>query len=209
VRDLASRNGVYVNGHLVGEGRLRHGDLLCVGPFAFWWICTPPPGPRPRHLNEEENRRTPMLAVIGEKAPRFMDSQTFLIGSREDCDLVLRQPMVETAHAVIYRWAGAFHLRDLNSKSGTHVNGRPVRQTALRTGDELRIGLTRIRFDEAEREEPGEQGEPLTGFSGIANTDRALVDAVREASCPTIEQLLGAAPQRITCWEQGRLQTLA
>src|SRR4029077_11094943 len=35
VEDLKSMNGTYVNGHAILKRRLREGDVLDVGPFAF------------------------------------------------------------------------------------------------------------------------------------------------------------------------------
>lgn len=206
VRDLASRNGVYVNGHLVREAKLRHADLLCIGPYAFWWGATPPPSPRPRHLADGPES-TALLAVRGDKAPRTMEGRTFLIGAREGCDLWIENPMVDACHAVIYRRGVSFHLRDLNSRSGSFVNSRRVREVELRRGDEIRIGLTFLRFEPPEKTASLE-AECEEGLAGIAAT--ALADQPPRGdqplrSCPTIEQLLGAPSERITHWESGSL----
>ena len=210
VRDLASRNGVYVNGHVVRESRLRHGDLLCVGPYAFWWCATPLPSPRPRHLNES----CPDCATLfpaGRKAPCRMESHTFLIGHRPECDLALDGTMVDAAHAVVYRRAGRFFVRDLNSKSGTFINSRRSREAELRRGDEIRIGLTLIGFEPPEpagqSAEPSGSGasggEQVAGLGALMNSDRLNGSSdLSQRSCLTIEQLLGAPPTRITQWER-------
>lgn len=209
VRDLASRNGVYLNGHVVRESRLRHGDLLCVGPYAFWWSANPLPSPRPRHFAAEAADQAATLSVNGEKSPRRMEGHTFLIGRRPDCDLAQDSCMIDAAHAVIYRRAGKFSLRDLNSKSGTFVNNRRTRETELRRGDEIRVGLTRLHFEPpapppaAEDEFQGGDEETMTGLAAMINSDQpAGPEAAETRSCPTIEQLLGAVPNRITQWER-------
>lgn len=202
VRDLASRNGTYVNGHVVRESRLRHADLLCIGPYAFWWGAMPPPSPRPRHLTDGPELAA-TIAVRGERAPRAMHGRTFLIGHREGCDLTLDNFNVDPCHAVVYRRGNSFHLRDLNSSSGSFVNSRRVRNVELRRGDEIRIGLTLARFEPPEKSQDAalECEEVPAGLGAAAMADRPLHGTPPVRSCPTIEQLLGAPPDRITHWE--------
>lgn len=202
VRDLASRNGIYVNGQLVRESRLRHADLLCIGPYAFWWGATAPPVPRPRHLADGPES-TAMLVVRGERGPRALEGKTFLIGGRDGCDLVLDNLLVDSCHAVIYRRGTSFHLRDLNSRSGSFVNSRRVRDIELHRGDEIRVGLTFIRFEPPEKLKRWEADRDtgLAGLAGTALADQPLSGDQTVRSCPTIEQLLGASTDRITHWE--------
>jgi len=208
IRDLASRNGVYINGALVREGKLRHGDLLCIGPFAFWWWIGLLPGPRPRHLGRHFDA-TAQFLVGGEAEPRKMEGQSFLIGNRTECDLVLSEPSVDACHAVIYRHAGKFHIRDLNSASGTFVNDQWIRDATLGEHDELRIGSTRIEFRPpenpptlAQRVAPDDQY--ATGLAGFAHIDHSIGRSEETTLCPTIEQLLGVAPTERIRWVWGR-----
>jgi FHA domain/Bacterial regulatory proteins, luxR family len=61
--------------------------------------------------------------------------------------VVLLDPTVSRLHAVIERYPTGFCVRDLGSANGTFVNGEPVRgETQLRTGDELRLGNSRLTF---------------------------------------------------------------
>jgi pSer/pThr/pTyr-binding forkhead associated (FHA) protein len=209
VRDLASRNGVYVNGLLVREGKLRHGDLLCVGPFAFWWRLGPLPGPRPRHLGRHFDNAA-LLTVDGEREPHRMESQSFLIGRRAECDLMVDSMLLEPSHAVVYRQGGEYWVRDLNSESGTFVNNRRVRNSTLRRGDEIRVGVTRIEFQPPEAPPSLEDRvmpdkEDIAGLAAAPFADRNMSDAGPMRACPTIDQLLGVSwSQSSIKWEWGR-----
>src|SRR5260221_2091183 len=61
--------------------------------------------------------------------------------------VVLLDSTVSRLHAVIECYPTGFCVRDLGSANGTFVNGEPVRgETRLRTGDELRLGDSRLTF---------------------------------------------------------------
>lgn len=61
--------------------------------------------------------------------------------------LVLTDPEVSSAHAVIEVTPQGCVIRDLGSANGTTVNGQRVSEAALRPGDEIGVGTTRILFD--------------------------------------------------------------
>jgi pSer/pThr/pTyr-binding forkhead associated (FHA) protein len=207
VRDLASSNGVYLNGGLVRETKLRHGDVLGIGPFAFRWNSLVQPPPRNHPLGPVPENAGGTFEVLGDDRQQPMRGRTLLIGQRAGCDLRFVSNTISSAHAVAYRREGRLYLKDLNSKTGTFVNGRRVRESELRGGDEIRIGLTRIRFERNDALDDW-NGSPAAGGSmsdaiglaGVATADRQ--SSRQYGTAPTIEQLLGAAPSRITKWER-------
>ncbi len=69
------------------------------------------------------------------------------IGRSEESEIVLNDPSVSRAHAIVEVAAGEAVVRDLSSTNGTFLNGRRVEAEALRDGDELRFGNTRMRFE--------------------------------------------------------------
>jgi FHA domain/Protein of unknown function (DUF3662) len=69
------------------------------------------------------------------------------IGRSEESEIVLNDPSVSRAHAVVEVDGGEAVVRDLGSRNGTFLNGRRVESEALRDGDELRFGNTRMRFE--------------------------------------------------------------
>ena len=74
---------------------------------------------------------------------------TTRVGRGDESEIVLLDPSVSRAHAIVELDAGEPVVRDLDSTNGTYVNGRRVRVESLRDGDELRFGNTRMRFENA------------------------------------------------------------
>ncbi len=61
------------------------------------------------------------------------------IGRREDNHLVIEDLRVSRVHAQLRAIHGHFHLFDLDSTSGTSVNGKPIHQHVLVTGDVISL----------------------------------------------------------------------
>ncbi|HEV3091921.1 MAG TPA: FhaA domain-containing protein [Candidatus Cybelea sp.] len=72
---------------------------------------------------------------------------TTRVGRSDDCEIVLVDPSTSRVHAILEVTAGEPVVRDLGSTNGTFVNGMRVSVEALRDGDELLFGNTRMRFE--------------------------------------------------------------
>lgn len=71
-----------------------------------------------------------------------IETEQFIIGRGSDCNIVLPERQVSRHHVRIRRDDGRFILEDLDSKNGTHLNGRQVKESvALKDGDEIQIAL--------------------------------------------------------------------
>jgi hypothetical protein len=72
----------------------------------------------------------------------------FLIGSSQQCDLVLADPKASPEHARVDRTPEGYVLTDLNSLNGTYLNGQRIASpVVLRAGDEVRMGDIAIAFE--------------------------------------------------------------
>jgi len=95
----------------------------------------------------------PMFVVTSEGPLRgrilVVDDDELVLGRRENSDLLLPDPHVSRAHAVIRKSAGAVWLEDLGSTGGTAVNGEPVTGSqALKHGDTVKFGTVETRFED-------------------------------------------------------------
>ena len=66
-----------------------------------------------------------------------------LIGSAEECDVRIDSDGTRMQHAEIIEQDGALILRNLASPGATLLNGEPVEQASLGSGDEIRIANCR------------------------------------------------------------------
>ncbi len=77
----------------------------------------------------------------------FSDStkSSYVIGSSEDCDVILRHTSVDPLHCGVILEKGSVLVWDLGAQSGIKVNGQPVEQDILKVGDVMALGLVELR----------------------------------------------------------------
>ena len=76
----------------------------------------------------------------------FMGYQT-VVGRQENADLCLVDTMVSRNHCLILREGKGFVIKDLQSRNGTWVNGRRIRnRRRIRNGDIIQVGPFRLVF---------------------------------------------------------------
>ncbi len=90
------------------------------------------------------------LEVWEDSGPRLVPLQDdpVVVGKSDRSSLrIASDPSMSRVHAVFERLGDIWCVRDLGSKNGTVVNGRAVTgQQALHSGDEVRLGRTRLVF---------------------------------------------------------------
>ena len=143
IRDLASREQVYINGVPEREAWLQNGDLVKIGSFTFKYKEGPTPGDGPEGDTPPHQAD---LEISGSESPLAIAEKVMLIGRRSTCDVSLMEASVSTAHAVIFHVGGVRYIRDLGSRTGTFVNGTKVHQHPLSLGDSIKIGETEMHY---------------------------------------------------------------
>lgn len=135
VEDLGSSNGTFVNGRRVSRATLSPGDRLRLGDveLAYQAGAGAPTAAGGAWL--ELGGRRHALSPAG-----------MVLGRSHDSDLVVADERASRQHASIDLQGDTWIISDLGSANGTLVNGERVRERALRPGDEIRVGDTRIYF---------------------------------------------------------------
>jgi serine phosphatase RsbU (regulator of sigma subunit) len=68
-------------------------------------------------------------------------AERMIVGRTADAAVRIDHALVSRQHAELWRdISGRFHIRDLKSRNGTFVNGQPITDHALQTGDQIAIG---------------------------------------------------------------------
>jgi pSer/pThr/pTyr-binding forkhead associated (FHA) protein len=170
VRDLASREHVFVNGVPVKEADLKNGDLLQIGTFTFKY-SDPSARSRPRAGSRAGEA---VLQVDGANIPIPIDGRSMVIGRRPTCDISLVEPSASTIHAIIFEVNGQRYIRDLGSRTGTFVNGRPIHHHPLQLNDQIKVGETEMRYAIAGAASEADDLEHILGTVPIGVTDEPL-----------------------------------
>jgi len=129
------------------------------------------------------------------------------IGRSTRSELRLDDPFASRLHAELRAEGDAYRISDLGSGNGIVVNGRPIgTSTLVRPGDEVRIGNSVLRLEEAGELVPGEavargsgadlvlRPQALRREGGTAHLRTtyldAALDAVREAAASGSHQVV-------------------
>ena len=176
--DLQSSNGTFVDGERVTRRVLAPGELVTCGTFevrvvrarggggaaasglsdeaweASWgedWGDEDEMGPPIWHLvfREDDGATRVTCATFGPGA-RLM-----AVGSDPSCEIYSRQPGVEPDHCELVWEEGTLVLSDLDTDSGTLINGRSVAEVVLRNRDLVSCGDFRLRVVRGSAAESG------------------------------------------------------
>lgn len=90
----------------------------------------------------------------GEKVSEHPVGKSAVIGRGANCDIPIDNLAVSRAHCQIINRGNTFVLQDMNSASGTYVNGRRIEEHYLNDGDEILIGKHTLVFDAKRTIEP-------------------------------------------------------
>ena len=103
-----------------------------------------------------------LIPLIRGTAPLIvLHRPVLLIGRHLECDVRINSPKVSRRHCCLAMAYDRVLIRDLGSRNGVRVNGRPVEESRLYDGDELAIGPILFRL-EAIDENPETIGAPAS-----------------------------------------------
>lgn len=167
--DAGSANGTTLNGQLIaGPTPLLPGDIIGCGDVELIFVVPfvtsiplfrPPNLPR-RQYSEDVEPGMARLEVLESQTPsmrpgsfcRLTPRHPFQIGRQSGSDFRVLEKgeaalQISRKQASI-RWDGSgYLLRDPGASNPTFLNGKPLKASALlKEGDQIQIGLTKLRF---------------------------------------------------------------
>jgi Protein of unknown function (DUF3662)/FHA domain len=86
--------------------------------------------------------------LVGAGKRTVLSGSRVLIGRSRECDIQLDDPNTSRRHAEVRREGSSWVVADLGSTNGIKVNGHRVAETELHPGDELTLGLAKLRFEQ-------------------------------------------------------------
>jgi DNA-binding response OmpR family regulator len=114
----------------------------------------------------------------------LLEKDDYLIGSEPPADLVVPLSRVSRQHARIIRDGRGYAIRDLDSRNGTFINGKPIGADLqpLKDGDQIGLGGTiALRFHDASSGAAEEQLDSRSGVWVDESIQEAWVDGRRIA----------------------------
>ena len=91
-----------------------------------------------------------MPKLIISRVTHELVKDAITIGRGADNTIVVDDPSISTHHARLLLERDTYRLKDLDSTNGTRVNGKPVRETLLRSGDRIRFGEAEANYESSE-----------------------------------------------------------
>ena len=112
-----------------------------------------------------------------------LERESAVLGRHPDCDIVLDSGAVSRQHARIVRIDNSFFIEDMQSRNGTYVNGRQIRER-LQLDDQDRITLCDVVLVfKDERRQPLPEGveaqgktTPIRDTATIGDSGALLID---------------------------------
>lgn len=94
-------------------------------------------------MNSASDSLPVLIAMSGPlNGGRWVIKKITSVGRGEDCDIVIPDRKISRHHAEILLSSNGVHLKDLNSKNGTHHNGSQISEMVkLKDGDIIHIAL--------------------------------------------------------------------
>jgi pSer/pThr/pTyr-binding forkhead associated (FHA) protein len=107
-----------------------------------------------------------VLLPTGDLFDRDLGHSDTQLGKGPRNDIVIADPAVSSAHAIIHYENGEYSIRDLGSRNGTFVDGERISEPhVLRHGDVVGLGLSKLTFRLSSHDQTADFGQesPVKG----------------------------------------------
>jgi transcriptional regulator with GAF, ATPase, and Fis domain len=143
---------------------------------------------------EEGQTVEPKLLAINGPLRKHEFALRGVVGLGSDADNTIRvdDPEVSPHHCTIAARDGRYLLRDLDSRSGTFVNGLPIKVRELKAGDEIALGNSVFLF---QAEKPRSSASSLVQVDEGATLNAEAVELHADELLNLCPESLAALPQ--------------
>jgi phosphoserine phosphatase RsbU/P len=130
-------------------------------------------------MSEESDLYLDILGPSGPTQRVELEEPLLTIGRSPECRISLESAKISRKHAELSRDGnGNWTVKDLGSRNGTRVNGRPVTEQALQAGDKIQVGDFELRLRGKSVLQPHGQGSTAwSAREGATTAFMTLVDA--------------------------------
>ncbi len=84
----------------------------------------------------------------------LLEEKSIVVGRGKKCDLVVEDDTISRRHFAIHPHGEHWSIKDLESKSGTQIDGLLIKEAILAMGATIQVGATSMIFEEAQLELP-------------------------------------------------------
>ncbi len=196
--DLVTTTGTKLNDLKMQLERVNDGDTLTIDQFEFRVEIEEPSTLGDADAHPFDLEPTPnKVALEHVETGRVLqpNRDVCIIGRRNGCDIVLPDPGVSRAHAMLVTYFGYPAVVDLLTTGQTFVNDEPVVFRALRDGDIITVGEARFKV-RLVGSKVGEKPKAGPSENGKASLVRLAAEPV-SADLVNIEQVEGAQRWRV------------
>jgi FHA domain len=143
------------------------------------------------------------------KSARMVDKRRTLVGRAETCDIILDFPDISPVHAILEITKDGHKIYDLNTKTGTFINGQKVIAGEYKEGDKIKFGSHEFIYKKFVKEEAPppilqmldptlpEKFTPLQKAPELTRVDRVKVP-LKPAYVPQVAYPLSEDPKAST-----------
>lgn len=178
--------GLHVNGRPVRRmALLRAGDAVFVDGNEWLLLGDTPLSAlgESKQAQTEPDPRTVLRGVGGPHHGRSITlDQPRLVGRLSECDIRIDDAAFADRHARLEPHAEGIVLRDLGSHEGSLVNGWPVRNALLRTGDQVVFDTQRFVVEGPNRNAHGDtrkQQPPVSVEEPVLSAEPKMASSAR------------------------------
>jgi pSer/pThr/pTyr-binding forkhead associated (FHA) protein len=141
------------------------------------------PGPGPEAILR-------VLLPTGDLFDRDLFHSDIQLGKGPRNDIVIADPAVSSAHAIISYADGKYSIRDLGSRNGTFVDGeRLTEPRVLQHGDVVGLGLSKLTFRLADHDRTASVSEATVAAVPPPLTEESVANAVVSAGLAKQEDI--------------------